>query len=94
MTTCTHTKTYTLLDPWASTVPWTCAVDPSSACDCDGGCGLSGHSPMVGDPCALNACAKPLRQDEECYAVTEIDGWVCWRHVRPDEGPIRAERTT
>lgn len=82
----THTKTYTLLDPWASTLPWTCDVDPRTAC-----CAAThDHKPMVGDPCALNTCAKPLRQGEECYAVTEIDGYVCWRHVRPDEGPIRA----
>ena len=84
--TCTHTKTYTLLDAWASTLPWTCNVQPTNNCCSD----THDHSPMAGDACALNECRKPLRQGEECYAVTQIDGWVCWRHVRPDEGPVRA----
>jgi hypothetical protein len=61
----TYTKTYTLLDPWASTLP------------------------LVEGKCAVKNCGKPLRLREECYGVTQLEGWVCWRHIRPDDGPIR-----
>jgi len=83
MLTVTRTRTYALMDAWASTLPWDC-VKPGHT-----------HTPMVGDPCAIDDCRKPLRGREECYAVTQLDRlpdgreqWVCWRHVRPDDGPI------
>jgi hypothetical protein len=86
----THTKTYTIMNAWASTLPWDCLVR-------DTGCvhPTHQHDPMADDPCAIEDCREPLRADETCYAVTElprgVDGreqWVCWRHVRPDDGPI------
>lgn len=70
----TYTKTYTLLDAWASTSPKE-RGEP--------------YPPMEDDPCAVESCQKPLRAREEVYAVTQLEGWVCWRHVRPNEGPIR-----
>ena len=79
MLTCTHTKTYAELSAWASTLPW----------------GSGDHSPIVGDLCAEERCDEPLLADEVCYAVTELpkageqQPWVCWRHVRPDDGPIK-----
>jgi hypothetical protein len=82
----THTKTYALMNAWASTLPW----EP---------CGKSGHqhSPMADQPCAIEDCRKPLKAGEECYYVVELerdaDGneqAVCWRHIRPDQGPITA----
>ncbi len=83
MRTCTYTRTYALMDAWASTVPWDCSRPDHS------------HSPMVGDPCAAAGCGEQLRRGEGCYAVTQLDRlpdgreqWVCWRHVRPDNGPI------
>jgi hypothetical protein len=88
----TYTKTYAKYDAWAQTMPWTCLIE-------DTGCVSSSHnhSPMANDPCAIESCAKPLLPDEVCYAVTQLerdaDGrepWVCWRHIRPDEGPVRA----
>lgn len=87
----THTKTYALMDAWASTIPWNCLV---RATGCVAG-PAHNHSPMVNDPCAVDDCREPLRDGETCYAVTQLgrrpDGseqWVCWRHVRPDDGPI------
>lgn len=80
---CTHTKTYTLMDAWASTLPL--AVDRVKPCN---------TGPVVGDGCAVEDCDYSLRAGEECYSVTqlpEVDGrnqWVCWRHVQPDRGPI------
>jgi hypothetical protein len=80
----TYTKTYALLDAWASTLPWQ-------------DCGKAGHrhSPLVGQPCAIQSCGQPLKAREECYYVTQLDRdecgneqAVCWRHVRPDDGPI------
>ena len=32
-------------------------------------------------------CREPIRDRESCYRVTEVEGYVCWRHVHPDEGP-------
>jgi hypothetical protein len=79
--TCTYTKTYTLMDAWASTLPWVCDTWGHT------------HSPMADQPCAV--CREPLKAGEVCYYVTQLDRdeqgseqAVCWRHVRPDEGPI------
>lgn len=93
----THTRTWPLLNAWASTLPWTYG---------------EGHKPMAGDPCAVPRCGEPLKAGEESYAVLESGGpdapesvpcqfgplmtaecghaeqWVCWRHVRPDKGPL------
>ena len=85
-----HTKTFTVLHPWAETVPWACLVRPTACIH-----PTHDHSPMVGDPCA--ACGEPLLEYEACYSVIEIrqaadarhPPWVCWRHVRPDDGPVR-----
>jgi hypothetical protein len=98
MITHTYTKTYAIMNAWASTIPWDCHVR-------DTGCvhPTHRHTPMANAPCAVAECAQPLRVDETCYAVVELpaaigaDGyshqqWVCWRHVRPDAGPIKADR--
>jgi hypothetical protein len=103
----THTKTYVLLDPWASTIPWDCLVRDTRCCN-----PTHDHSPMVGDPCAVEDCRKPLVADETCYAVVQYgritgpplqnpagrvrdrEQWVCWRHVRPDDGPIKVDRSS
>ncbi len=81
----TYTKTYALLSAWASTLPWVCETPGHQ------------HSPMAGQPCAVEDCREPLKAREECYYVVELDRdaegnepAVCWRHVRPDEGPIVA----
>jgi hypothetical protein len=62
----THTKTYALLDPWASTIPWDCLVRDTGCCH-----PTHDHDPMVGDPCAVEDCRKPLVADETCYAVVQ-----------------------
>lgn len=103
MITRTHTKTYALLDAWASTIPWDCLVREDTKC-CAGP--AHDHDPMVNDPCAVEGCDKLLLAGEECYAVTQFkrvtgpppqnpagrvrsrEQWVCWRHVRPDAGPV------
>jgi hypothetical protein len=80
----THTKTYALMDAWASTLPWTCDTAGHT------------HSPMADQPCAIKDCHEPLKANEQCYYVTQLDRdeqgneqAVCWRHVHPDDGPIR-----
>jgi len=80
----THTRTYTLLNAWAETTPHACPPN------CD-----KPHA-HVGDPCDAAQCDEALVADEVCYSVTELDRneagrepWVCWRHIRPDDGPIR-----
>lgn len=87
----THTKTYALMDAWANTLPWDCLVRETGCVST-----MHDHSPMVDQPCAAEDCGMPLRNREVCYAVTQLgrdtDGrerWVCWRHVRPDYGPLR-----
>lgn len=79
----THTRTYVVLDPWAQTIPHACAA----------GCDKPHVHP--GDPCDAPQCNEPLKANEVCYAVTQLnrdvngrERWVCWRHVRPDQGPI------
>ncbi len=50
--------------------------------------------PRVPDgPCAV--CEEPIPGKEVCYYVTQLDRDedgheqpVCWRHIRPDEGPL------
>jgi len=83
----THTKTYTLLDPWAQT-----DVIPLDTP------GLWGHA-REGDLCCAEQCGETLVAGEVVYAVIELgrgdalpgrgEPWVCWRHVRPDEGPLK-----
>lgn len=80
----TYTKTYALMHPWAETTPH--EHDPAS---CDA---VHVHA---NDPCAVDDCRQPLKAREACYAVIELkhegpgERWVCWRHVRPDKGPLR-----
>lgn len=91
MLTHTYTKTFVILHPWAETLPWACLVRPTACIS-----PTHDHSPMVNEPCAVEDCGEPLRENEACYAVVELpraddrERWVCWRHVRPDEGPIVA----
>lgn len=91
MRTHTYTKTFALMNPWAETLPWACLVRPTNCTS-----PTHEHTPMVNDPCAVEDCAEPLLEGEACYAVIGLprndrgrEQWVCWRHVRPDEGPIR-----
>lgn len=88
MLTVTRTKTYATYDgAWAETLPY-----PWDAPDHVTG-------PRVGDPCCAPQCDERLRARETVYAVTALgredanpgrsEPWVCWRHVRPDDGPIR-----
>ena len=90
MITRTHTRTYALLDAWAETLPWDC---PNHAAH------THAHNPTVNQPCAIVDCGEPLLARESCYLVTQLDRdeqgreqYVCWRHVRPDDGPIRVPR--
>lgn len=86
----TYTKTYALMDPWAETTPWDCLVRETGCISA-----THDHNPMVDQPCAAPQCDELLKIGETCYAVTQLDRdengreqWVCWRHVRPDDGPI------
>ena len=83
MITRTYTRTYALMDAWAETTPHVCPP------------GCSKRHCHPGDPCAAPGCDKTLVAGETCYAVVELERdeagrepWVCWRHVRPDDGPI------
>jgi hypothetical protein len=87
----TYTKTFAIYGAWASTVP----LDRR---DCVAPC----NKPHVHnwDVCAEPQCDEQFLPDEVCYSVTELRApadhpgelWVCWRHVQPDEGPIRITR--
>lgn len=79
----THTKTYALMNAWAQSFPWDCLIRPTGCVS-----PTHQHTPMVDDPCAVDDCRKPLRDREACYRVTEQGGYVCWRHVHPDDGPF------
>lgn len=79
----TYTKTYALMNAWAQSFPWDCLIRETSCVSA-----THGHAVMVDQPCAVEDCRKPLRDREVCYRVVEVDGYVCWRHVRPDDGPL------
>jgi hypothetical protein len=57
----TYTKTYALLDAWASTLPWICDTAGHR------------HSPMADQACAMADCREPLKAHEECYYMTQLD---------------------
>lgn len=88
----THTRTEVIGHPWAETTPWDCLIRETGCCS-----PTHAHSPMVGDRCAWPHCDETLRDREVCYAVIEVtkepgtrgESWVCWRHVRPDDGPLK-----
>lgn len=82
--TVVHTKTYALLDDWAQSFAWDCLIRETNCAST-----THNHAPMVGDLCAVPDCDEPIRERESCYMVTDpdIDGWVCWRHIHPDDGP-------
>lgn len=93
--TVTHTKTYALMDAWASTLPWECLIRDTGCCS-----PTHNHTPMADDPCAVDDCDQSLLPRQECYAVTQLERdengreqWVCWRHVRPDGGPITVDKS-
>jgi hypothetical protein len=90
----TYTRTYALLNAWAETTPWDCLIRKTGCVS-----GTHDHAPLVNQPCAIADCGEPLLDGETCYAVTNLDRlpnghepWVCWRHVRPDDGPIRVSK--
>jgi len=79
---CTHTITFALMDAWAQTFP----SDPPLRLGV-----------VVNEPCSV--CGEPLRAYEVCYFVTQLERDengreppVCWRHVRPDDGPTLVPR--
>lgn len=84
----THTKTRVILNAWAETTP----VSEDSPSHYKGA--------RVGDQCTWPPCGEHLRAGETVYSVVEQDRadalpgrnepWVCWRHIRPDEGPLTA----
>lgn len=84
----TYTRTFNSYEgAWASTTP-------HDRRDCPDPCrAVHVH---VGDMCASPGCGNYLKAGEECYSVTEVEtegpgeAWVCWRHIRPDDGPIKA----
>jgi hypothetical protein len=80
--TYTYTKTYALMSAWAQSFPWDCLVRSTTCVSA-----THAHDPLVGQSCAAADCGLPLGERESCYLVTEQDGFVCWRHVHPDDGP-------
>lgn len=78
----THTKTYALMDAWAQSFPWDCLIRETN-CASD----THDHDVMVDQPCAVPDCGEPIRDRESCYRVVQMEGYVCWRHVHPDDGP-------
>lgn len=84
----THTRTYVVLDAWAETLPHVCAP------------GCTKPHVHAGDVCAVGDCGEALPAGQVVYATVELDRdrpgerWVCWRHIRPDDGPIAVEDAT
>jgi hypothetical protein len=79
----TYVKTYALMDAWAQSFPWDCLIRPTNCCS-----PTHDHAVMVDDICAAPQCDEPLKDREACYRVVQVEGYVCWRHVHPDDGPL------
>lgn len=98
----TYTKTFAIYGAWAETTPWDCVMrggecanathdhspmvgDPCGEPQCnellvaDEVCYAVTQLDSIIGPPPQNP-AGPVRRREQ---------WVCWRHVRPDDGPIR-----
>jgi hypothetical protein len=92
----THTKTFTLLSAWASTTPadYGSMPRPGSPCAVPS-CGrpLKANEAIyavteTGGPDApqpIRCTANPALTTADC---DHAEQWVCWRHIRPDGGPI------
>lgn len=92
----TYTKTFTLLNAWASTTPADYGDMPRVGDECAvPSCTehlrenevvyavIETGGPDAPEPALCKS--GPLTTAECGHA----EQWVCWRHVRPDEGPIR-----
>jgi len=102
----THTKTYNVLHPWAETTPWECLVRPTNCCagpehDHDpmvnDPCAvLDCREPMLAGEVCYAVCEIERRHglppQNPNGKARQREAWVCWRHVRPDDGPIRVSR--
>ncbi len=92
----THTKTFVLLNAWASTTPadYGSMPRPGSPCAVPR-CGqpLKAHETVyavteTGGPDAPDSIqceTDPTLTTADCHHAEQ---WVCWRHIRPDDGPI------
>lgn len=86
MLTHTRTRTYTLMHAWAETTV--------STGDTPG----VPHAAREDDPCCAPRCDELLVAGETAYSPIELgrehaalgrrEPWVCWRHIRPDDGPL------
>jgi len=98
----THTKTYVQMDAWAETIPWDCLTRDTRCCSAThdhdpmvgdpcavGDCG----EPLVDGETCYAVCELPSfvgpPPRSPAGRVRNRIRWVCWRHVRPDDGPIR-----
>lgn len=102
--TLTHTRTHTyvLLDVWASTVPWDCLIRRTPCCSTDHDHDPMVGDPCAvldcREPLANRQVCYAVTQlgqvtgpppQRPAGRVRQREQWVCWRHVRPDDGPIR-----
>jgi hypothetical protein len=99
----TYTKTFAIYGAWASTLPWNCLAretgcisathdhspmvnDPCAEPQCDEllaeneECYAVTELPSIEAPPLQNPAGRVRRREQ----------WACWRHVRPDDGPVRA----
>ncbi len=96
-------RTFTKLSPWAETTPWDCLIRPTRCCSPTHDHSTMVGDPCAVPECAaplvedevcyavteLDRIESPPLQRQD-GPVREQEQWVCWRHVRPDQGPIRA----
>lgn len=98
--TTTHTKTFVLLTAWASTIPHDCVDCGGVHVHVGDLCAIARcRQPLLagqtvyavcetGDPDAPPAVpceTNPQLTTAECHHAEQ---WVCWRHIRPDDGPV------
>lgn len=96
----THVKTYALLNAWASTTPHDCKGCGKPHVHAGDLCAVSRCAEPLPANETVYAVTETGRADapepQPCRsnpALTTADchhaeQWVCWRHIRPDDGPI------
>ncbi len=93
----THTRTWPLLNAWASTLPYADTRKPTVGQPC--------AVPRCGEPLkvdeevysVLESGGPDAPESVPCNFGPHLtadcghaEQWVCWRHVRPDSGPVTA----
>jgi hypothetical protein len=96
----TYTKTFIQLNDWASTIPHECIGCGKPHAHVGDACAVpSCAAPLLagqtiyavietGGPDAPEPAPCEVNPNLTTATCHHAEQWVCWRHIRPDDGPI------